>query len=404
MVPERYEGESEFSYHKRLIYGKCEDMSLADSDFSELSDPLYGKTYSSDNARKMIKGSYLTLKAMERSAEHEMIHTDAADILEEKRLELQKERRKFYDQRREYNKLVTTDARFERLQERIADAAANLIADRPLRESVPNDLGYLNASDTEGVLVLCDWHYGMTTDNIWNTYDTATCKRRLAHVIHETIERLKLHKPRVLHVVLLGDLCHGAVHTSARVASEELVCDQLMHAAELVAEAIDILSEHVGKIIVHSTYGNHMRTVQKKKDSIHADNMERIIPWWLNYRLKDYDRVEIDTDTEHEFIVFNACGSNIVATHGDLDRIASSPRLLGQLFSKKFGIDINCVLLGDKHHLEEFAELGVDAVLCRALCGTDNYANEHRLYDVPGQTLIFFKEGVGRDASYNIKA
>ena len=48
-----------------------------------------------------------------------------------------------------------------------------------------------------------------------------------------------------------------------------------------------VSTHYVNEVSVYSTYGNHARTVQKKEDSIHSDNMERIIPWWLSYRLKD---------------------------------------------------------------------------------------------------------------------
>lgn len=401
MVPERYEGESRSAYHKRLIYGKCEDGSLADTDFSELAVYLYGKPYSSDTARRMIKGSYLSIKALdEDSLDGLPKDADALAVIKAERRELQKERQRFYDQRREYNKTVVADARFERLQERLMEAASDLVDERPLA----TDIVHIGERGTEAVLVFCDWHFGMTTDNIWNSYNTDICRQRVAHVLSETIDRIKLHKPSVLHVLLLGDLCHGAIHTSARVASEELVCDQIMKASEMVAEAISILSKYVNKVVVYSTYGNHMRTVQNKKDSVHSDNMERLIPWWLTYRLQENENVEIRTDTEHEFILLDVCGKKIVATHGDLDSITVSPRLLGQLFSKKLDISIDCVILGDKHHLAEAGELGVDAILCRALCGSDDYANEKRLYDDPGQTLIIFKEGVGRDATYSIKA
>ena len=45
------EGESRAQYHKRLIYGKLVDKTLADVDYSELSEYIYGQSYSSDVAR-----------------------------------------------------------------------------------------------------------------------------------------------------------------------------------------------------------------------------------------------------------------------------------------------------------------------------------------------------------------
>lgn len=60
------------------------------------------------------------------------------------------------------------------------------------------------------------------------------------------------------------------------------------------------------------------------------------------------------------------------------------------------------VILADKHHLEEFEELGIEAMIVRSLCGTDEYANGKRLYSTPGQLLMTFNED-GRDASYQIR-
>ena len=40
--------ESDLDYHKRLINGKLVDKTLADIDYSELSNLVYGQSYSSD--------------------------------------------------------------------------------------------------------------------------------------------------------------------------------------------------------------------------------------------------------------------------------------------------------------------------------------------------------------------
>jgi len=122
---------------------------------------------------------------------------------------------------------------------------------------------------------------------VWETYDTDICISRAAELCIAATQRLRLHRCKVAHIVLLGDMAHGAIHTSARVASEELVCDQIMNVSEVLAQFISMIADNVESTCVHSTYGNHLRTVQIKDDNIHADNMEKIIPWWLKQRLKD---------------------------------------------------------------------------------------------------------------------
>ena len=74
-----------------------------------------------------------------------------------------------------------------------------------------------------------------------------------------------------------------------------------------------------------------------------------------------------------------------------------------QTTAKKFGETIDYTFSADKHHLEELERYDIESVLIRSLCGTDDYANEHRLYSSAGQSLFIFDPNYGREATYNIK-
>lgn len=400
MVLQKFEGESEYAFHKRLVYGKLVDKTLSDIDYSELSEAVYGQAYAPDVARRMMYGSCRTLQLLDKERTAGISDREVLNELDAKKLELQKERQRYFDQRREYNKLVSESGRSEHLEDRLAAAASNL--DSLAFKYTPTEPAE-PAGDAEAILVLCDWHYGMVTHNAWNTYDTDICVARVLHTISQAKARLRLHHVKKLHVLILGDIIQGAIHTSSRVASNELVCDQLMQASELIANAIADLSSVVETVEVHSTYGNHSRTVQNKNDSIHRDNMERIIPWWLKHRLGNIHNVEILDESDTEFIYLNACGRGICASHGDLDGVKSSPRLLSTLFSKRYGVSLECVLLADKHHCESFEELGVLSIISDALCGSDDYANSKRLYSTPGQTMLIVTPDAGVDAIYHLK-
>lgn len=396
-------GESDLDYHKRLVYGKLVDKTLADYDYTELSEYVYGKRFSPDVARRLMYGSKRTLELVDDESICAVSDDKLLADINEKMLELRKEQQRFFDQRRELNKVVAEDGRREHLYDALADAANRL------GETVGTlftDLPLCNISfgDSEAVLVFSDWHYGMITDNIYNHYNTDVCVDRVNEVVNAAAERLVLHKCRKLHIVLLGDMFHGAIHTSARVASEELVCDQIMQVAEILAQAIDVLSKYVEQTVVYATYGNHGRTVQNKNDNIHRDNMERLIPWWLDQRLANNDSVTVAADArKHEFLCIDAAGHHFCATHGDLDSVKSSPRLLATLFQKQFNINLEYILLGDKHHRESFDELKIDAMICGSLCGTDDYANGKRMYSSPSQLLLIVRPDIGVDAEYKIK-
>lgn len=386
-----------------IVIGKLVNHTIND-DYEDLSERLFGEgnCYNSNEVRKRMYGMKAMIDAIERDGESSVLDEDILSVIDNKKVELQKERQKFFDQRREFNKSVAADARSEHLYASLIEAANNL--EHSIGKIYDDCLNLCSlSSENEAVLVFSDWHYGMKTQNVFNNYNTEICKQRVRDVVQYAIEKIQLHRCGKLHIVVLGDLWHGAIHTGTRVASEELVCDQIMQVSEILAQSIERLSLYVEETFVYVTYGNHARTVQNKNDSIHRDNIERIVPWWLSQRLHGYDNISVADDTGNEFLFVNACGHELCASHGDLDSVKSSPRLLTTLFQKKYGKDIEYILLGDKHHSESFEELGVCSIMCGSLCGSDDYANSKRLFSTPSQLLLIVNKESGVDAEYKIR-
>lgn len=313
--------------------------------------------------------------------------------------ELYKIKRQVSDQRRLKNTGLVLEGRFEHLCEEIVAEAKRLNQLKPLKVNKYSH----EYTDRKAVLFISDIHYGMVTENIWNVYNTSICEERLEKLIEKTNKHLIENKVSELEIVILGDLCHGSIHVGCRVDSEEETCMQLMHITERVAELISSLANSVKMTNVYSTYGNHMRTIQNKKDSKHSDNMERLVPWWLTERFSKRDDIKIIPAEWYEFIRLNVCGVNIVATHGDLENFKDFGVTMNTIFSKKFGETIDLTVMGDKHHMEEFEKLGIESVIVRSLCGSESYANEKRLYSSAGQTLMIFNDEDGRECTYNIK-
>lgn len=313
--------------------------------------------------------------------------------------ELYKAKKQFYDQRREYNKMLTNDARADHLTEKLIEAA-NLA---PLDDYSRLFLYSNTPENEEALLCLSDWHFGQTSNNIWNEYNVDICKQRISKLYNDVMRALENHRAKTLHIVILGDMINGSIHTSSRVASDENTCEQLMHVSELLANFINELSVCVKKVKVYSTYGNHARTIQNKNDSIHSDNLERIIPWWLKQRLKHNKKIDVIDSEFYEFIYFKICGYNVVCTHGDLDKFSNIGVTVNTLFSKKYGETIDYTFSGDKHHIESFEQYGIESALVGSLCGTDEYANNKRLYSNPMQTLCIFTPNYGKLCTYNIK-
>ena len=356
-------------------------------DVVDVVNEVWGTSLCESTVRKAYNGFKKMLPAYLAKRQDSNQETKELEVI---KLEIQKEKQKLYDQRREFNSLARKAARSENLEDALACAADGLNQTLPLiGESYVSDF----IDDSEAVLTLCDWHYGLVIENIWNTYNVNVCKHRIEVLKEQVIKKLRMHSPVKLHVLLLGDLANGVIHTSSRVASEEGAADELMQVSEIVAEFIAEISRYVPSVDVHCNYGNHMRSVQNVKDSIHSDNMERIIGWWLVQRLQNNKNIHIIEPEYYEFTLITAAGNNIVAVHGDLEKgFDSIPVTMNMLFTKKLGIGVDYTISADKHHLEAVDKFGVQSFLAPSLCSTDNYANDIRAYSHPSQILMFFNK------------
>ena len=384
-----------------LVDSKLVTRTLPDS-FEDISEEIFGEgnAYSSSEVRRRMYGMKRLFEVIDN--EGLLIHkVNAKDPLYNQTKRIEHERKALLDQQRVLDAKLSHAGRLEALGDRLFEAALTLT---PKLHNLYQEELHTIRGNNEAVLVLADWHYGMKTYNVWNEYSTDICVNRVRKLIDGTVERMKLHKPSKLHILVLGDMISGAIHTTSRIESEQLVCDQIMQVSELIAETVAELSQYVPELNLYCTYGNHSRTVQSKKDSIHTDNIERLIPWWLELRLAGFNHVHIINSEYPEFATMNVCGYHICATHGDLEKkVNTAGKSLYALFSQRFDQKIDYIILAHRHHLEEFEELAIETISVRALCGTDNFANTKRLYSIPGQTLLFFNPECGRDASYNIR-
>lgn len=391
--------ENEYQYIWRL--GQAKDSGILDMTWDAIGD-LINSQFHEDDPRKecAFRKPYQDALAYYNNVFSKMNSDDDYS----RQLQIQKDelyilKKQYQDQRREYNKLLDVDARWQHLCDRMLEVARDLNLSKPLTTTRTNPI----TGKKEAVLILNDFHYGLVTDNIFNCYDTEICRRRVHTVMTKTIDYLRTHGVVVLHILLLGDLAHGCIHTGCRVASEEDTVDQLMHVSEIIAEEVSPVADTGIKINIHSTYGNHMRSIQNKHDSIHSDNMEKIIPWWLRQRLSQKKNVTVVDSEYHEFIRLNVLGHSICATHGDLDTVKSLGTTMNSLFTQVYGEAIKYAIMADKHHIEEFEQFGIETILCPSLCGVEEYSNTHRLYAKPAQTLMIFSESEGRECTYNIK-
>ena len=188
-----------------IVIGKLVDHTI-DDDYAELSERLFGEgnCFHSSEVRKRMYGMKAVIDAIERDGEASIKDEDMLSTLESKKIELQIERQKFYDQRNAFNRVVRERSRQEELNEILTEAvmAGNL----PQLQYVRSDV---QQSDNDLLVSLNDIHYGANVSNYWNTYNSDICREMMCHYLDRIISIAETHHSENCIVWANGDEISG---------------------------------------------------------------------------------------------------------------------------------------------------------------------------------------------------
>lgn len=367
------------------MYGKLVDKTLGDVDYTELSELAYGQSYSSDVARRMFYGSKRTLELISAEEASKIDDVNILSELDEKMIELRKERQKFYDQRNAFNKIVRERSRQEELNEIIVDAIHNgelprLNYERNIIEPSSNDL----------LVSLNDLHYGAAHSNYWNEYNSDIAKDMMANYLDRIINIADTHNSENCIVWENGDAISGAIHRSIQITNKENVIEQVMGASELIAEFIAELSKHFRTVKFVSVAGNHSRIDPNKDNALVDERLDDLIEWYIAARLQNFENVEIGAGEKIDSTMYliDIRGKNYCGIHGDFDGSASKVQSLQTMV----GRPVYAVLSGHMHHNKVDEVQGVKTVMAGSFLGMDDYCVQKRIYGKPEQMVCVCDE------------
>lgn len=364
----------------QLLIDKANDAT--DLTWQEIVDSL-GLYISKDNFRKELSGEFGAFAMMEYLQENNP--TESNEEFRRIKDELYKERQKLYDQRREYNKLLREEARFEHLKEVMLERMDEM----PKLEfkSKPIAVG-----DKSAVVLCSDWHLGLAVDNTKNVFTVDICRERVQQLTSKTIEYCSINRVKSLTVLLGGDMVSGVIQTTNRVDQEEDVIQQLLDVSELCANMIQEFANNIPDVVVYSVFGNHARVIADKKQSLNRENFERLIPVYIRKRVN----VPVHDSHGEDHIEFTVDNKRCVLAHGDRDSfnnfVVNYTRLLG------YTPDV--IYAGHTHAYHEFDDCGTEIVVNGSLIGSDDYAVSLRKVTPPCQILQIYGEDV---CTYKIK-
>ena len=387
--------ETELAYHKRLIFGKLVDGTLADEDYSELAPYVYGKEYSSDVARRMMYGSRRTLELLGEQAVRQITSDDILSELDAKRIEFQKERQKFYDQRNALNKVIRERSRQEELNEILCEAiqSGNLPQLNYQRTEI-------EPSDNDLLVSLNDIHYGANVQNYWNTYNSDICRDMMCRYLDKIISIGETHGSENCIVWANGDEISGNIHQSIAITNKENVIEQIKGVSELIAEFLAELSKHFRQVTYVSVAGNHSRIDPNKDKALTSERLDDLIEWYLAARLQNFDNVVVGGGEKVDCTMYlvDVRGKTYCGVHGDFDGSATKIQAL-QTMAKK---QLYAVLSGHLHHCKIDDVQGIKTVMAGSFLGIDDYCVQKRIYGEPEQMVCVCDQG-GIRCSYCIK-
>ena len=396
MVLTKQPGESNFDYQKRIVYGKLVDKTLADVDYSELAPLLYGQDYAGDNARKMMYGSMKTLQALEEdeSLQYSGGDPDVLGEIEFKRMELQKERQKFFDQRNALNKILRERSRQEELNDILISAVTN--GNLPTLEYTEPLTTY---SGRDLLVSLNDIHYGAVVDNYWHQYNSDICKQMFENYLTRVIQIGEEQNAENCIVWCNGDEISGNIHYSIAVSNKENVIQQIVGVSELIAEFLAGLSKHFNSVQFVSIPGNHSRLNPNKDMALNDERLDDLVEWYLTARLQNFENVEVGAGTRIDptMYIIDIRGNTYLGIHGDFDCSDKNVQSL-QTMAKK---PVYAVLSGHLHHNKIDTVQGIKTVMAGSFLGMDTYCVSKRIYGEPEQLVCVVGED-GIICSYDV--
>ena len=381
-----------------IVLGKMVDHTI-DDDYEELSERLFGdgSCFSATEVRKRMYGMKAVIDAIEREGEDAIRSTDRMSEFDRKKIELQAERQKFYDQRNAFNKLVRERSRQEELNEILVKSIQE--GDLPRLDYEFDPYGVVTQSDNDLLVSLNDIHYGATVENYWNTYNSDICREMMCRYLDRIIQIARTHSSQNCIVWANGDEISGNIHKSITVTNKENVIEQIKGVSELIAEFIAELSKHFVTVTFVSVAGNHSRLDPNKDNALVSERLDDLIEWYLAARLQSFENVIIGggEKVDETMYLIDVRGKTYCGVHGDFDGSPSKIQALQTMARKP----LYAVLSGHLHHCKIDDVQGIRTIMAGSFLGMDDYCVQKRIYGRPEQMVCVCDE-TGVRCSYNV--
>lgn len=399
-----HENENELQYIWRTSEyvkdGKITWGGLADEINTRWRDPVGEPHRGESSYRKNLKAAL----AYKINVFDKMSGDTYANSLEEKRRELEKERKKLQTEKIEYNRWLRENARDELITDKIVEAVRSL---EPLE--IPNRRVVGKNSNKEGILVISDCHYGIEFEikglfgEVLNAYSPEIFEQRMWKLFDKVYEIVEKENLDTIHIFECGDSIDSIIRLTSQLMKLRYgVVESTVKFANFFSTWLNLLSEKVNinlSFVMDSNH-NQLRLCGAPKNAFKDENMSVIIKEIVKARLVDNPNIKIlENATGYPFIM--VCDQyNVLAIHGEVKN-------LGQAiddFGRSYGVPIDYIIGGHKHH-RETVETGMDceAISVGSIIGVDSYGLSLNKTSNASATFLVFEKDIGKSVQYDIK-
>lgn len=372
--------------------GQAKDNGLVDFSWEEIAD-IMNKEFREDvseyRSEAAYRKPYQQAKQFYEAGTFSKFSEDTyiAELREAKH-EVRKEKQKLWDERTALNKVLREEGRRESMFDIVKYAIEKY---QPIKfDYEPHTV---DSSDNDLIIHLTDIHCGVNIDSPFNKFNTNILKDRLQRFLNEILDIQRMYQSENAYLILGGDNISGLIHLNARIEAKENIITQIMTVTDMISNFIYELSKVFNKVEVHTTAGNHSRSVANKQETLKGENFDLLVPYICKKDLKNIENIEFaENHLDCDIATFMVRGHMVYATHGDKDTTKNVVYHMTN-FARKAKLPLpDMCYLGHRHtnSLETIDDVKVIQSGC--VDGMDSHTIDSRLVGTPEQTVTVVTE------------
>lgn len=318
-------------------------------------------------------------------------------ILEEKRLEVEKERRKAQTERVETNKWIREQAREEMFYDNLLESIKNNMSYTPEINKID-----VPTSDVDAVLFLSDQHYGTdykiygVNNEIINEYSPEIFEQRMSTIFNDTIKQLSNNGIKELNIMCLGDTLDGMLRNSQLIKLRWGVIDCAIKYANYMLKWLIELSKYT-KINLYNTSGNHteMRLLDGKKGEHERENMDKVIIEVIKNGIELTGNQNINIIENKSGYIYTKLPNSLYSIFGFHGEVKDLERASME-FQEVYNCDIDYIAAGHLHHNNiNLYGSRKGAIRVGSIIGCDDYSLKLRKRTDASSTFCIFTKDNG---------